>query len=401
MGKTWTFHSAGEILFGPGAVQHVGQRAQKSQLRKVLIVTDPALIKAGILDRVQSPLAGLNIEVSIFDGGQPEPSLQLVETCSRQAREFQPDGIFGVGGGSNMDLAKVVALLYCHGGQARDYLGEDRVPGPILPLFSIPTTAGSGSEVTGSAVLTDTDNQIKVAMLSNFLRPNLALVDPELTVSCPAKVTADSGIDALTHAIEAYTATDHREISFAEGEYSLFPGRHPIGDCVAEAAIRLVGGHLVRAVKHPDDLSAREGMALAATLGGLAFSNVGVALVHAMEYPLGGVVHCSHGLGNGLLLPYIMRFNLPSRHKEFARIAQLLGADISALTNDQAAECAIAAVEQLRSEIGIPNRLSELGIHSEQIPSLAEKAHSIKRLLRINPQPATVEDIERIYQEAL
>src|SRR5437667_9491916 len=194
-----------------------------------------------------------------------------------------------------MDLAKITATVLAHGGGPRDYVGDDKVPGPVAPLICLPTTAGTGSEVSAAAVLTDTENQIKVGILSNHLRPAVAVVDPMLTLSCPPKVTADSGIDALTHAIEAYTAVDNATFPLPPGERTVYQGRHPLSDCLAEKAIALVGQFLRRAVKQGDDLEARDGMALAATLAGMAFSNVGVAVVHAMEYAIGGAVQCSQG----------------------------------------------------------------------------------------------------------
>src|SRR5439155_9141067 len=248
------------------------------------------------------------------------------------------------------------------------------IPGPILPVVCVPTTAGTGSEVSGAAAFTDTDNAVKVGCLSNYLRPRVAVVDPLLTVTCPPKVTADSGIDALTHAIEAYTAVDNADFPLPPGERSVYQGRHPLGDVCAEKAIRLVGTHLRRAVHHGDDLEARDGMALAATVAGLSFSNVGVALVHALEYPVGGATNCSHGAGNGLLLPYVMRFNLPPRKAAFARIAELLGEDVRGLGEDAAAERAVTAVERLRADIGIPARLRELGAKEADLPEFAAKA---------------------------
>src|SRR5207247_201069 len=205
-----------------------------------------------------------------------------------------------------------------------DYLGDDRIPGPTLPVVCVPTTAGTGSEVSGAAALTDTDNAVKVSCLSPFLRPDAAVVDPLLTVSCPPKVTADSGIDALTHAIEAYTACDNDAFPLPSGEKSVYQGKNPMADAMAEKAIRLVGRFLKRAVKDGNDLEARDGMALAATLAGLAFSNAGVALVHAMEYPVGGAVHVSHGAGNGLLLPFVMRCNLEKRADVYSAVALVL-----------------------------------------------------------------------------
>jgi alcohol dehydrogenase class IV len=221
-----------------------------------------------------------------------------------------------------------------------------------------------------------------------------------LTVSCPPKVTADSGIDALTHAIEAYTAVDSADFPLPPGERSVYQGRHPLSDVLAEKAIRLVGTHLRWAVHHGGDLEAREGMALAAAVAGLSFSNVGVALVHALEYPVGGATGCSHGAGNGLLLPYVMRFNLPARRAEFARIAEWLGEDVRGLSMDAAADRAVAAVERLRADIGVPGRLRELGAREDQLPEFAAKAFAIKRILRVNPRPATVEDCEAILRSA-
>jgi alcohol dehydrogenase class IV len=293
-----------------------------------------------------------------------------------------------------MDLAKATSLVIAHGGTLRDYLGDDKVPGPVLPVVCVPTTAGTGSEVSAATVLTDTDQHMKVGILSNFLRPRAAVVDPLLTLSCPPKVTADSGIDALTHAIEAYTAVDNAHFPLPHGERSVYQGAHPFGDVLAEKAIALIGQYLRRAVANGEDREAREGMALAATMAGLSFSNVGVAAVHALEYPIGGAVHCSHGAGNGLLLPYVMRFNLPVRRERFAVIARLLGESADA-------ERAVTAVERLRADIGIPNRLRELGVKEEQLRPFAEKAFAVKRILRVNPRAVTLEDMEGILRSAL
>jgi alcohol dehydrogenase class IV len=225
-------------------------------------------------------------------------------------------------------------------------------------------------------------------------------VDPLLTVTCPPKVTADSGIDALTHAIEAYTAVDNEEFPLPPGQKTIYQGRHPLGDLLAERAIQLIGANLRRACTDGSDLAAREAMALGATLAGMAFSNVGVAVVHALEYPIGGATHCSHGAGNGLLLPFVMRFNLPARVDRFARIAHLLGENVAGLDQSSAAERAITAVERLKSDIGIPERIRDLGATETQLPDFAAKAFEVKRILRVNPRPVTVEDLEGILRAA-
>ena len=281
MRTTWTFHSAQSLVFGRDAVHQIGDIAQKIRAKRVFVVTDHTLIQAGVFEPVHASLSNAGISIGVLEGGQAEPSLKLADECAHAARQFGPQAVLGLGGGSNMDVAKMTAILLVHGGRAADYIGDSRVPGPVLPLICMPTTAGTGSEVTHAAAFTDTDNQVKTGLLSNYLRPRVAVVDPMLTVSCPPKVTADSGIDALTHAIEAYTAVDNALFPLLPGEFSGYQGRHPLGDCLAERAIQLCGTHLRTAVKHGSDLDAREGMALAATIAGLSFSNVGVALVHA------------------------------------------------------------------------------------------------------------------------
>jgi alcohol dehydrogenase class IV len=399
--QTWTFHSAGQLIFGRKGILQVGEIARRLGAKRVLIVTDPVLEKAGLVDRARAPLAESGVAVTVFNGGEPEPSLRAADACSAVACSFQPEAILGLGGGSNMDLAKITATILTHGGSPRDYVGDDKIPGPIRPVLCVPTTAGTGSEVSAASVLTDSDTKIKVGILSNYLRPRVAVVDPELTYSCPPKVTADSGIDALTHAIEAHTAVDNADFPLPAGERTVYQGRHPLGDIMAEKAIALIGTHLRRAVANGSDAEARDGMSLGATLAGLAFSNVGVAVVHALEYPVGGATHCSHGAGNGLLLPFVMRFNLPARAREFATIARLLGEETVGLSEQAAAEKAIAAVEKLREDIGIPLRLRELGVQQRQLRPFAEKAFGIKRILRVNPRSVTVEDLEGILTAAL
>jgi alcohol dehydrogenase class IV len=400
MRTTWTFHTAGQFLFGRGAASQLGEVARRLGARRVLVVTDPVLLKAGLIDAVHAPLSEEGVAVELFSEGEPEPSLRAADQCIATARRVRPDALLGLGGGSNMDLAKITATVLAHGGAPRDYVGDDKVPGPVFPLICVPTTAGTGSEVSAASVLTDSDNHVKVGVLSNWMRPRVAVVDPLLTVSCPPKVTADSGIDALTHAIEAYTAVDNEAFPLSPGERTVYQGRHPLGDLLAEKAIALIGRHLRRAVADGGDLEAREGMALGATLAGMAFSNVGVAAVHALEYPVGGATHCSHGAGNGLLLPAVMRFNLPARVPQFAAVAKLLGEDVLGLTEHQAAERAVGAVEKLRNDIGIPRRLRDLGVTEAQLRPFAEKAAGIRRILRVNPRPVTADDLEGIYRAA-
>jgi alcohol dehydrogenase class IV len=400
MRSSWSFQTAGQLVFGPGAMHRLGELTARLGAKRVLIVTDAALISLGFEKTIRDSLSSAKIAAETFGAGQPEPAIDVALAAIEQAKSFSPDAILGLGGGSNLDLAKIVAACHAHGGKPRDYFGFDKIPGPVTTTIGVPTTAGTGSEVSHAAVLTDAENHIKVSTLSQYLRPALAVVDPELTHSCPAKVTADSGIDALTHAIEACTATDFSQMEAAPGEALAYEGRHPLGDVFADRAIELIGRHLVACVRDPANGAAREGMALAATLAGIAFSNCGVALVHGLEYPIGGAVHCSHGAGNGLLLPYVMRFNLPERKAEFARIARLLGGNLIGLSIESAAERAIDLVIELRAAIGIPARLRDLGVAQSQLPEFAAKTFGIKRLLATNARRASEEDLLGILREA-
>jgi len=396
----WTFHSAGSLIFGRGTVEQLGAVVDRLRAKRVFVVTDEILVAAKLADAVTAPLVGKTVEV--FTGCKPEPPLEIIRQAVAAAREFKPDVVIGLGGGSNMDTAKLVALVLAHGGEPTDYVGDCKVPGPVLPLICVPTTAGTGSEVSAAAVFTDTEKKIKVSCLSPYLRPAVALVDPLLTMGCPKTVTADSGIDALTHAIEAFTAIDQATfLKRPPGGETVYQGKNPMADLMAAEAITLVSRFLRRAVADGKDLAAREGMALAATLGGLAFANAGVALVHAMEYPVGGAVHVSHGAGNGLLLPYVMRYNMSVRSQEFANIALFMDAAEIAADDSVNAPRAIEAVENLRADIGIPTRLRDLGVTEAMLPGFAEKAFSIKRLMRVNPRfPASADEILGIYRMA-
>lgn len=399
--RHWSFSSSSQLSFGWGSIRELGAAARRYAWKRVMVLTDPVLARLPLLGLVNDQLKREGVAPVLFDGGEPEPSVTAAQRAIDIAMREQPDAIIGLGGGSNIDLAKMTAVVARHGGVPRDYFGFDKVPGPVVPLVAIPTTAGTGSEVSHSSVLTDTENAIKVSTQSRYLRPMLAIVDPEFTLTCPRKVTADSGIDALTHAIEGFTNTRSQDLAIPIDEPFAYEGKNPLSDLFAEQAIRLVHRSLVKAVESPTDRQAREDMALAATLGGLAFSNSGVALVHAMEYPIGGAVHCTHGEGNGLLLPHVMRFLRDVRTREFAQIAEFMGVDTQGMAPTEAADAAILAVDTLRERIGVPGRLSELHVTPQHLPVLAKKAHGITRLMLLTAKRPTEADVLAIYQGAL
>ena len=401
MRTTWNFNTAGQLVFGRNAVDQIGDRVRQMGARRVLLVTDQTLLDAGLVDRVSAPLRAADVTLEVFAGGSPEPPLHAVNDAIAAARDCGAEVLLGLGGGSNMDIAKAAAVVLTHGGAVKDYAGDQVVPGPVFPLILVPTTSGTGSEVTAAAVLNDTDQGAKFSILSNHLRARFAVVDPLLTVSWPAAVTAASGIDALSHAVEAYTAVDNEAFPLPAGEATIYQGRHPLGDLLAERAIGLIGENLRRAVNDGDDLDAREGMALASTLAGMSFSNSGGAVVHALEYPLNDTVHTPHGVGCGLFLPYVMRFTGPARPQQMARIAELLESGDPAQPGDSAVERAAAAVEKLNADIGIPLRLRDVGISEAQLPAMADKAFTVKRILRVSPRSVAQEDLAAILRAAL
>ena len=264
--------------------------------------------------------------------------------------------------------------------------------GPGLPVFAVPTTAGTGSEVTGIAVIEDSAKGLKLAVASAHIRPQLALVDPLLTLSCPAGVTAESGMDALAHAVETRTVLGHRALHVPDGSRQQFSGRSVLTDALAERAIQLVGAHLRTAVFQPRNIEAREGMQLAALLAGMAFANAGLGAVHALQYPLGAQTHTSHGLGTGLLLPYVVEYLLPSDPAGFAQIAALLGAVDG--------DC-VRAIQSLKGDIGIPLRLSDLRVREDKLHEMAQQAAGYARLTRMSARPLSVASLEGILQRAL
>jgi len=398
MRTTWEYHSSPKIVFGAGALQQIGEVAAPFRPKRILLVTDPGIKKAGIADRVLKLLSGY--DVLVFDRVVPEPPAEVALECYEFARSGPPvDLVIGLGGGSSLDLAKVAALLIAHGGQPFDYAGEYKVPGPVAPLIAIPTTAGTGSEVTSVAVLTDVQRNLKVGISDNYLRSSVALLDPELTLGLPPYVTACAGIDALSHAIESFTAMSYQYVK-AEGK-PLFQGAIPICDALAYRAIELIAASLPVAVHQGNNLEARSNMLLGSLLAGMSFSNAGNAAAHALAYPIGGLVKSPHGEVTGLLLPYVMELNASVEPEKMKRIAEAFGVNVSGMSREEAALSASKAVLRLLEEIGLPTRLSQIGIEEHHLPMIADEAVKIERLMRNNPKQATAREYEKMLRKAL
>jgi alcohol dehydrogenase len=389
------FSTAGRIFFGWGAASICRDVAREFGPR-VFVCTDRNMIKAGICETVLKQLAEGKAEVKVFDGGQPEVDRQTIERASALALNFVPDVVVGLGGGSNLDLSKAVAILVKYPGPLSTYYGENNVPGPIAPVVAIPTTAGTGSEVSPVAVVADPERAMKIGIASRSLIPRWAIVDPALTVSCPPSVTAHSGMDALAHAIESFCARVRTDCS----PHAIFVGKNPMSDVLARKAISAIAKFLSRAVAQPSDREARQEMALASLLAGMAFSSAGTAAVHALQYPVGEATHTPHGLGNAVLLPTVMRSITPSRIEEMAFIARSLDPRLNSKPDGDAAGKAADLVEELGTKVGIPKGLRALGVKQEQLPQLSQMASTVRRLLDNSPVPFDERDLLRLLQEA-
>jgi len=396
----WRFRSTPEIVFGFGVVERVGKIVRQLGAHRVLMVTDPVLVSMGTHEKAEQSFGDAGVAWDLFDEGPAKATIERVAACLDVSRQERYDAIIALGGGSNIDVAKTVAVLLRHGGVPEDYFGENNVPGPITPLIAISTTAGTGSEVSATAVLADPDRRQRGAILSNFLRPLVAIFDPLLTVSCPPKVTADSGIDAMTQAIESYMVTSYQTEVVDYDPASIYQGRYPLVDRMLEQTIEYCGKYLRRAVYQGRDLDAREGMHYAALLSGLGFSNAGLNAVHALEYPVGVQTGCTHGAIVGLLLPYVMAYNLPACADQLSRVAQLLGEETAGLSVWEAAEKSIEAVQRMKKDIGIPMKLRDIGVKKSDLRSYAETAGKFTRLMQLNPRPLDVESLETILQDA-
>lgn len=365
--------------------------------RKVLVCTDERLASDAQFVELMGQLEVAGLKVKVYDRTQAELPIAGVLECVGQARGFEPDVVVGIGGGSCMDMAKLVSLLLAHHGDLADYYGELKVPGPILPVIAMPTTSGTGSEVTAVAVVADDRRDLKVGVSSPHLIPHAAICDPALTYSCPPMLTACCGADALTHAIEAFTAV-RRPASADLATGRVFVGKNDLTDVHALTAIRLLGRHLRAAVEAGRDAQARAGVMRAALHAGLAFGTAGTAAAHAIQYPVGALTHTGHAVGVAVLLPYVMAFNRRACRGEFAQIAAAMGEQ--GTDEDALADAAIRAVQRLFIDVGIPSTLRDLGVGADDLPHVAAQSMLAARLVNNNPQPLDEAAILKIARAA-
>ncbi|NIZ10868.1 iron-containing alcohol dehydrogenase [Pseudooceanicola sp. HF7] len=385
-----TIRAPREMIFGSGQRDALGKVA--AQLgRRALVVTDERLAADATFQAMVAQLKAEGVSVRVDGSTLPEVPVETAIASAEAARDFAPDLVIGVGGGSCLDMAKCVAVLLTHGGTPQDYYGEFMVPGPVMPLIAVPTTAGTGSEATPVAVLSDSERQLKVGISSPHIIPTVSICDPDLTLTCPPALTAIAGADALTHAIEAFTAIRRDPVPGLAQE-RVFVGKNATSDHFALTAIGLLWHGLEAACTDGTDAQARAKVMMGAMTAGLAFGVAGTAAAHAIQYPVGALTHTAHGQGVACLMPYVLAWNAPRIEAELDQIAGAIG-----VSNRDAVIPAIAA---LFGRIGIPRTLQDLGLAEDKLDWVAEQSCGIARLIQNNPRPLPLEDMRRLVGAA-
>ena len=383
--RPFLFQTTPRIRFGIGALESLPEELKRFAASTVLIVSDSGVIAAGIADRVRGLVASTGAATHIFGAVEPDPRIETAEACARLAAEVDAGLIIGVGGGSAMDIAKVASLLARTEQPVATMFGVDLVKSPGLPLILIPTTAGTGSEVTHIAILSDETEHLKKGIVSPFLFPAVAINDPTLSIGAPQSVTAASGMDALLHAVEAFTSKNASDVT----------------DTLAKQAIRLISQNLRSAYADGSNIAARTAMLEGSMLAGIAFANAGVTAVHAFAYPIGAEFHIPHGVANSIMMGPVLMFNLVGNLQKFAEVAGLLGAGISGLSQRDQAFLAIQTMKLLAEDIRIPKHLADFGIREAHLPGLADGVLKVTRLLANNPRILTRDDAIQIYRAVL
>ena len=379
-----SFYIPTKILMGEGITSEIGVEARAFGASRILVVTDRGIRQAGGLEKVTDSLKNAGLAVSIFDEVVPDPTVTLVQRGATLFREMGCDLIISVGGGSSIDAGKGISVMATNDGSICEFEGVDKFKNSPVPMFAVPTTAGTGSEVTFGAVLTDTSRNYKFLVYGSRLAPRVAFLDPIMVVTAPSSVMVYTGMDALTHAIESYISLRAT----------------PQTEALAIHAIRLISANLRQAIANSQNLKAVGNMLLAANLAGIAFGNSRLGIVHAMALPLGAFFHIPHGIANTILLPHGLEFNLIAAPQKYVEIATAMGEPLVGLSRMEAANKSIEAVRKLAGNIGAPDSLKSVGVSEDKIPQMAEDAMKSSHI-PANPRKITKEDVRQLYREAL
>ncbi len=385
MSNIQIFRTTERLIMGAGAINDIVKEIEAVGGSKPLIVTDPGLVATGIIGRLEKILENGGMSFSRFDKVEADPRFELVDEVVQLAKAEGADCVVGIGGGSSLDIAKVVAAMMTNPGRVEDYFGIDLLKEPGIPLVLIPTTAGTGSEVTPIVILSDHHEKLKKGVVSSRLFPSCALLDPELTIGLPPSVTAATGMDALIHAMEAYTSINATSTT----------------DMLAVRAMELLFNNIRTAYANGTDIEAREKMLEGSMLAGMAFANAGVTAVHAFAYPIGAEFHIPHGIANTIMLTPVMEFNLIGNIAKFANIAKIFGEGSEGMSQRKLAQLGVAAIRELATDLNVPQQLNPYGVKDNDVPMLAEGVMKVTRLLANNPRKLRLEDAETIYRRVL
>lgn len=372
-----------QVESGNGVSGKTGEFIKELGATRVLVVTDKGVRAANLLEGIEKSLQEVNLDYEIYDEVEPNPSAETIRRGTEYLKKHHCDAVLAVGGGSSIDTAKAIAVMANNPGDILDYEGVGKILTPPLPMIAIPTTAGTGSEVTNSTVITNKETSFKLAVLSSYVFPKLAILDPALTLHLPQGITAATGMDALTHAIESYTSK----------------AASPLSQALAIQAVKMIGENLTKSYFVGTDTEARENMLIASLIAGAAFAQSRLGNVHAISHTLGGVFNIPHGIANAALLPFVMKFNLPACAERYKDIAVALGNDVSGLSTMEAAEKAIETVIEMNQSMNIPLNIQELGVSLEYVSKLVQDAMRSGNVI-INPRLTKADDIQSIIEKA-
>lgn len=384
----YKFQTAEHIVAGREVVDNINEHLTLLNLpiKHALLITQPALVAAGAVEKVEKALEAVGITVDLTTDVEPEPTLENIERVFSETVGVKDyDVLIGLGGGSILDTTKLLSVLKTNDTALENLLGTDLVEKAGLPTILIPTTSGTGAEVTPNAIVTLPEQELKIGVVSRYLLPNLVLIDPTLTTGLPKPITAATGMDAFTHALESYISNK----------------ANPISDMFALESIRLITANIVTAYQNGADLDAREKMLIGSMYGGMALTAAGTAAVHAMAYPLGGKYKIAHGVANSMLLPHVTQFNMDAMVDRLASVAGPMGIDTKNLSSEEAAQAVVDKIKELTTVLEIPQDLREYGVEEESIESMAVAALEVKRLMDNNPKTLDKEDVKSIYRKLL
>jgi alcohol dehydrogenase class IV len=388
MSTVYHFQTVKHVVHGPNSLDRLPERLAllDRPVRRIALITQPVMEANGVVARIVDALRQRDVETLIVRDVQPEPTIENIETVfGKQIEPFAPDAVLSIGGGSVLDAAKLFAVRLTNRQPVREWLGIDLIAAPGVPLILVPTTSGTGSEVTPNAIVTLPDEALKVGIVSRHLLPQLVILDATLTLDLPKPITAATGMDAFIHALESYISTK----------------ANPISDMFAMESMRLIGANLVEAYENGHSLPAREAMLLGSMYGGLALTAAGTAAVHALAYPLGGMFNVTHGVANSMLLPHVMAFNLDAIVGRLANVAHALGIARPGDTERVAADAFLERLRQWTHTLAIPQDLRQFGVTESDLDALSVAALKVKRLLGNNPKALTHDDIKSIYARLL